>query len=137
MPSTTLNWLSATSRPRIAAGAISAMYIGATTEEPPMARPPMNRNASSDAHPCAKPQPRVGAYIVHGATGTTVGAAAGQASDEPNRKQRRPPLRDAAAEGRHEVDHSQGAQHGQAAPALGGLAGGDGAHDRAEQRAGH
>ena len=57
MPATTLNWLSATSRPRMAAGAISAMYIGATTDEPPMASPPMNRKTSSETQPGASPQP--------------------------------------------------------------------------------
>ena len=38
-PTTTLNWLTATSRPRRLAGAISAMYMGATTEAPPIAEP--------------------------------------------------------------------------------------------------
>ena len=58
MPTTTLSWLSATSRPRTAAGAISAMYMGATTEEPPMARPPRKRKKSSAGQFQARPQPR-------------------------------------------------------------------------------
>src|SRR5580658_9284694 len=38
-----LNCVIATSRPRAAAGDISAMYIGETTEAPPIARPPKKR----------------------------------------------------------------------------------------------
>jgi len=59
MPATILNWKKPTSRPRLDAGAISAMYIGPTTEEPPMARPPMKRNRiktyqfQANAHPRA------------------------------------------------------------------------------------
>src|SRR5664280_2545112 len=43
MPNTTLNWKRPTSRPRFAAGAISAMYMGPITEDPPMASPPTKR----------------------------------------------------------------------------------------------
>ena len=39
------------------AGAISAMYIGATTDAPPTARPPRNRNTSSEVQLHAAPLP--------------------------------------------------------------------------------
>ena len=57
MPRTTLNCMRATSLPRSRAGAISAMYIGATTEAPPTARPPRNRKASSEYQFQAVPLP--------------------------------------------------------------------------------
>ena len=41
IPKTMLNWNMAVSLPRISCGAISAMYMGATTEEAPTARPPI------------------------------------------------------------------------------------------------
>ena len=44
-----LNCVTATNRPRAAAGDISAMYIGETTEAPPIARPPRKRKARKDA----------------------------------------------------------------------------------------
>src|SRR5690606_29778661 len=43
MPSTMLNWNSATRRPLERAGAISEMYIGAATDDAPTPRPPMKR----------------------------------------------------------------------------------------------
>src|SRR5574340_1320539 len=57
MPRTTLNWKKPTSRPRQRAGAISAMYMGPSTEEPPMPSPPTKRNNTSEFQPQAKPQP--------------------------------------------------------------------------------
>ncbi len=57
MPSTVLNWLTATRRPRDSGGAISAMYMGETTEATPIAMPPVNRKISSDAQFQARPQP--------------------------------------------------------------------------------
>ena len=44
-----LNWFIATSRPRYLPGAISTMYRGTTTDEPPMATPPMNRKMTSES----------------------------------------------------------------------------------------
>src|SRR5208337_2669040 len=58
MPTTTLIWNDPTSRPRHFAGAISAMYIGPSTEEPPMPRPPMKRATTSAGQFHAKAQPR-------------------------------------------------------------------------------
>ena len=43
MPKTMLNWNMPASRPRCLGGAISEMYIGATTVEMPMPKPPMTR----------------------------------------------------------------------------------------------
>ncbi len=57
MPTTMFNWLSATRRPRTAAGAISAMYIGAATDDPPMAMPPRKRKNSSAGQFQASPHP--------------------------------------------------------------------------------
>lgn len=42
MPTTIVNWLSETSRPRIEAGATSAIYIGESPDAMPMAMPPKN-----------------------------------------------------------------------------------------------
>src|SRR5579884_2337353 len=58
MPKTTLNWKKPTSRPRHFAGEISAMYIGPSTDEPPIPRPPMNRKSTSADQPQAKAQPK-------------------------------------------------------------------------------
>ena len=57
MPKTMLNCVMATSRPRYAAGEISAMYIGETTEAPPIARPPMNRKNRNEAQFHGNAQP--------------------------------------------------------------------------------
>src|SRR6185503_14825428 len=43
MPNTMLNWNIPARRPRYSGGAISEMYMGATTVETPMPMPPMNR----------------------------------------------------------------------------------------------
>src|SRR6266446_1901222 len=47
MPTTIFNWLTATSRPRRPAGAISVIYIGHTTEALPTATPPNQRKNNS------------------------------------------------------------------------------------------
>ena len=52
-----LNCWTATRRPRSRAGDISAMYMGETTEAPPIARPPMNRKNNNEYQSQAKPQP--------------------------------------------------------------------------------
>src|ERR1017187_487994 len=57
MPKTMLNWVMATRRPRYLAGAISAMYMGETTEAPPTATPPMKRKVAKDHQPHAREQP--------------------------------------------------------------------------------
>ena len=44
-------------RPRNRAGEISALYIGAITDEPPTASPPINRKKTKDAHPQAAALP--------------------------------------------------------------------------------
>ncbi len=60
MPETMLNWKNPTSRPRLSAGAISAMYMGPITLEPPIARPPTKRKnttayqLNANAHPAAE-----------------------------------------------------------------------------------
>ena len=46
MPITILSWLNDTMRPRIAAGAISAMYIGAMISAAPTPKPPSMRAAT-------------------------------------------------------------------------------------------
>ena len=51
------NWLTATSRPRRRAGAISVMYTGDTTDAPPTAMPPSQRKNSSEYQSQAKAQP--------------------------------------------------------------------------------
>ena len=58
MPATTLNWKKPTSRPRQAAGAISAIYKGPSTLDPPMPKPPMNRknNSEGKSHEMAEPR---------------------------------------------------------------------------------
>ena len=43
MPKTILNWKNPTSRPRFSGGAISAIYIGPSTDEAPIPRPPRKR----------------------------------------------------------------------------------------------
>ena len=57
MPNTILNWKKPTSRPRIRAGAISAIYMGPSTDEAPMPRPPMKRATSSEGQPNANAHP--------------------------------------------------------------------------------
>src|SRR4030042_279026 len=57
MPTTMFNWLTATSRPRRRAGAISVMYTGDTTDAPPTATPPIQRKNSSAYQSQAKAQP--------------------------------------------------------------------------------
>ena len=46
-PKTMLNWKNATNLPRQFDGAISAMYIGPTTDEAPTASPPIKRKNTS------------------------------------------------------------------------------------------
>ena len=58
MPKTTLNWNRPTRRPRYLAGASSAMYMGPSTEEPPMPRPPIKRKKTSADQFQANAQPR-------------------------------------------------------------------------------
>src|SRR6266481_5439279 len=58
MPKTTLNWKNPTSRPRNFAGAISAMYIGPSTEEPPTPNPPMKRKTTRAYQSQARAQPK-------------------------------------------------------------------------------
>src|SRR5882762_3146103 len=59
IPATIFNWKEPASRPRSFAGAISEIYIGATTEDAPTAIPPIIRNtmnrsqADTDAQPTA------------------------------------------------------------------------------------
>ncbi len=57
MPMTMLIWNEPTSRPRHFAGAISAMYTGPSTDEPPIPSPPMKRKTSSEGQFQAKAQP--------------------------------------------------------------------------------
>jgi hypothetical protein len=57
MPETTLNWNSATRRPRFAAGVISAIDIGPMTDDPPIASPPMNRKTTNDCQSHARAHP--------------------------------------------------------------------------------
>src|SRR5436853_795995 len=57
IPKTTLNWKKPTSRPRNLAGAISAMYIGPRTEDPPIPNPPIRRNRTSEYQFHATAQP--------------------------------------------------------------------------------
>jgi hypothetical protein len=57
IPSTMLNWVTATSRPRSAAGEISAMYMGDTTEAPPTPMPPTKRKSSMDHQSHARAVP--------------------------------------------------------------------------------
>ncbi len=49
IPTTILSWLNDTSWPRTAAGAISAMYIGAMIRAAPTPRPPIRREITSVA----------------------------------------------------------------------------------------
>ena len=55
---TTLNWKKPTRRPRHFAGAISAIYMGPSTEEPPIPKPPMKRKKTRAYQFQAKAQPR-------------------------------------------------------------------------------
>ena len=55
MPTTIVNWLIATSRPRMWAGATSAMYIGERLEAMPMATPPTIRQSTKAANVYAQP----------------------------------------------------------------------------------
>ena len=57
MPSTMLNCVTATSRPRSRAGEISAMYMGETTDAPPTPIPPMKRKNSNEYQSQARPLP--------------------------------------------------------------------------------
>ena len=57
IPSTTVNWLMDTKRPRKWAGAISAIYIGERLEAMPMANPPMRRNTLNHPKEFAAPVP--------------------------------------------------------------------------------
>src|SRR5437667_10835943 len=57
MPNTTLNWKTPTRRPRNLAGAISAIYIGPNTDEPPIPSPPRKRNPTRDGQLQAAAQP--------------------------------------------------------------------------------
>lgn len=57
MPSTTLNWVMATIRPRYRAGEISAVYSGDTTDAPPTASPPSQRKNRNDHQSQANAQP--------------------------------------------------------------------------------
>ena len=57
IPSTTVNWLMDTKRPRKWAGAISAIYIGERLEAMPMANPPMRRNTLNSPNVSAAPVP--------------------------------------------------------------------------------
>ena len=60
-----LNWNVPTSLPLNLAGAISAMYIGPNTDDPPIASPPMNRANTNEpqfqanAHPIAESRYRI------------------------------------------------------------------------------
>ena len=51
------NWLTATSKPRRLAGAISVIYMGQTTEAPPTATPPSQRKKSNAYQFQASAQP--------------------------------------------------------------------------------
>ena len=55
MPITMVSWLTATSRPRRWAGAISAMYIGDRFDAIPMATPPAIRQTTNTAKEPAHP----------------------------------------------------------------------------------
>src|SRR5438445_2063521 len=57
MPKTTLNWKKPTRRPRTLAGAISAMYIGPSTDDPPIPSPPTKRNRTREYQFQARAQP--------------------------------------------------------------------------------
>src|SRR5580658_4747510 len=57
MPKTMLNWNMPASRPRYLGGAISEMYMGATTVEMPTPNPPMTRAAMNVATLGANPDP--------------------------------------------------------------------------------
>src|SRR5437762_13248994 len=57
MPNTTLNWKTPTRRPRNLAGAISAIYIGPNTDEPPIPSPHRERNPTREVQPQAAAQP--------------------------------------------------------------------------------
>ena len=48
-PKTILNWVRATILPRNFAGDISALYIGAITDEPPTANPPKKRKTTNES----------------------------------------------------------------------------------------
>src|ERR1044072_9083850 len=52
-----LNWKKPTSRPRLSAGAISAMYIGPSTDDAPIPSPPMNRASRNEYQSKANAQP--------------------------------------------------------------------------------
>src|SRR5881275_2681415 len=52
-----LNWNSPTSRPRHFAGEISAIYIGPSTDDPPIPSPAKNRNSTSADQFHARAQP--------------------------------------------------------------------------------
>src|SRR3954471_23548487 len=52
-----LNWNSPTRRPRHFAGEISAIYMGPSTDDPPMPSPAKNRNTTRDDQLHARAQP--------------------------------------------------------------------------------
>ena len=54
-PMTIVSWLSVTSRPRMCAGATSAMYMGERFEAMPIATPPKMRNTTNQAKAGAQP----------------------------------------------------------------------------------
>src|SRR5271157_1943551 len=57
IPKTMLNWKKPTSRPRNLGGAISAMYMGPSTEEAPIPNPPMKRAPTNEYQSKANAQP--------------------------------------------------------------------------------
>jgi hypothetical protein len=61
MPITILSWNNPTSAPRRVAGAISARYTGASTEDPPMATPVRKRQTTNDekVHAIALPSAEI------------------------------------------------------------------------------
>ena len=53
-----LNWKNPTSRPRLSAGAISAMYMGPSTDDAPIPSPPMKRASRKEYQSQASAHPR-------------------------------------------------------------------------------
>src|SRR5210317_1442290 len=51
------NWLNETSLPRLLAGAISAMYMGATIKDAPTPKPPSIRNIKKEVNPVDSAEP--------------------------------------------------------------------------------
>src|SRR5216684_9245360 len=84
MPITMLTWNRPTSAPRRFAGAISARYTGASTEDPPMAIPARNRHNERREVP-RKSATQCGDHIEHADDSQHVAAAvavAGSTDDE-------------------------------------------------------